>query len=144
MPKLSRRPAAQRRRFRSVVGDVVEFGTIEGARAMGMENEIGSLTPGKRADLIKFDTKAPGVTPMINPFGTIVYSGQTALVDTVLINGKTVKKDGKLVDVDMERIHRLAYESLDYLFEQAKEDPGISDAHRRGDWVPEPYEPEAA
>jgi cytosine/adenosine deaminase-related metal-dependent hydrolase len=117
--------------------DVLEFATIEGARAIGMDGKIGSLTPGKRADVILIRTDNFGMTPMNNPIGAIVYNAHPGLVDTVLVDGEIVKRDGTLVDVDVARVRRLAVASRDDILRRAD---GANGARLGGDWIPKPYE----
>ena len=83
--------------------DVLEFATIEGARACGLDGKIGSLTPGKRADVIVVRADTFGMTPLNNPVGAFVYNAHPGLVDTILVDGKVVKRDGKLLGVDAAR-----------------------------------------
>src|SRR5215212_7056627 len=87
--------------------EVVEFATIEGARANGLDKKIGSLTPGKEADIIMLRTDLLNVLPINNAIGAVVTSMTAQNVDTVLIAGKVVKRNGKLVGVDMNRIAKL-------------------------------------
>ncbi|MDX6600373.1 MAG: 5-methylthioadenosine/S-adenosylhomocysteine deaminase [Gaiellales bacterium] len=117
--------------------DVLEFATIEGARAVGMDTKIGSLTPGKRADLILIRTDNFGMTPLNNPVGAVVYNAHPGLVDTVLVDGEVVKRDGTLVGVDVARVRRLAVESRDDILRRAN---GANGARLGGDWIPKPYE----
>ena len=93
------------------VREVLEFATIEGARANGLDKKIGSLTPGKEADIIMLRTDRLNVMPMNNAVGAVVTSMTAANVDTVLIAGKVVKRNGQLVGVDMKRIARLTREA---------------------------------
>jgi 5-methylthioadenosine/S-adenosylhomocysteine deaminase len=117
--------------------DVIEFATIEGARANGLDHKIGSLTPGKDADIVVLSTDQTAMFPVNNPAGAVVYSAHPGTVDTVLVRGKPVKHGGKLTGVDLERVKRLAYETRDYLFSQATAEPTIADARIGGDWIPE-------
>jgi cytosine/adenosine deaminase-related metal-dependent hydrolase len=117
--------------------DVVRFATTQGALATGLDGRVGSLTPGKDADVVVLRTDDPGMFPVNNPYGAIVYNAHPGVVDTVLVRGNVVKRSGELVGVDMDRIRRLAYESRDYLFEQARADAVISNAATGGDWMPE-------
>src|SRR3984885_2333265 len=73
--------------------DVLEFATIEGARACGLDRRIGSITPGKRADVIVVRADSFGMTPLNNPVGAFVYNAHPGLVDTVLVDGEVVKRD---------------------------------------------------
>jgi cytosine/adenosine deaminase-related metal-dependent hydrolase len=93
------------------VREVLEFATVEGARANGLDKKIGTLTPGKEADIIMLRTDLLNVMPMNNAVGAVVTSMTAQNVDTVLIAGKVMKRDGKLVGVDMNRVARLAREA---------------------------------
>jgi cytosine/adenosine deaminase-related metal-dependent hydrolase len=117
--------------------DVLEFATIEGARAVGMESKIGSLTPGKRGDVILIRTDNFAMTPLNNPVGAVVYNAHPGLVDTVLVDGEVVKRDGTLVGVDVPRVRRLAVEARDDILRRAD---GANGARLGGDWIPKPYE----
>jgi 5-methylthioadenosine/S-adenosylhomocysteine deaminase len=121
--------------------DVLEFATIEGARACGLEDRIGSLTPGKRADVILIRADTLGMTPLNNPAGAVVYNAHPGLVDTVLVDGKIVKRAGELVGVDVARVRRLAIESRDDILRRAD---GRNGARLGGDWIPDSYVPLAA
>jgi len=81
--------------------DLLEFATIDGARACGLATRTGSLTPGKDADIILLRADDPTVFPFNNPAGTIVTAGHPGLVDTVLVAGRVVKRGGALVGVDL-------------------------------------------
>ncbi|MFC5001356.1 amidohydrolase family protein [Dactylosporangium cerinum] len=81
--------------------DVLEFATVDGARACGLAARTGSVTPGKDADLVLLRTDDLTVFPANNPAGTIVTAGHPGLVDTVLVAGRVVKRDGRLLDVDL-------------------------------------------
>jgi 5-methylthioadenosine/S-adenosylhomocysteine deaminase len=95
--------------------DVIEFATLQGARTDGMETKIGTLTPGKEADIVMLRTDLPNTLPFNNAYGAIVTGMDTSNVDTVLIAGKVVKRAGKLVGVDLNRLGRQAAASRDYL-----------------------------
>jgi 5-methylthioadenosine/S-adenosylhomocysteine deaminase len=87
--------------------EVIEFATIEGAKANGLDKKIGSLTPGKEADIILLRTDLLNTMPINNAVGAVVTSMTAQNVDTVLIAGKVVKRNGKLTGVDMNRIAKL-------------------------------------
>src|SRR3954449_4779159 len=89
------------------VREVLEFATIEGARANGLDRKIGTLTPGKEADIIMLRTDLLNVMPINNAVGAVVTSMTARNVDTVMIAGKIVKQNGQLVGVDMNRIAKL-------------------------------------
>jgi len=89
---------------------VVEMATIGGARALGMDKEIGSLEPGKRADIILVDPESVGGQPMFNVYSQLVYVLKGANVLTSIINGKVVMRDRQLVTLDERRILQKAGE----------------------------------
>jgi 5-methylthioadenosine/S-adenosylhomocysteine deaminase len=95
--------------------DVMEFATIEGARANGLERKVGTLTPGKEADVILLRTDRINVLPINDPIGVVVRGMDSSNVDSVFIGGKARKRRGQLVDVDLSRVKRMAYESRDYV-----------------------------
>ena len=99
--------------------DVLEFATIEGARTCGLADKIGSITPGKQADLILLKRNTLNLTPLNNPVGSMVLAAGPENVDTILVAGKVVKVQGQLVDCDLARVFRLATASRDHLFESA-------------------------
>jgi cytosine/adenosine deaminase-related metal-dependent hydrolase len=102
------------------VREVLEFATIEGARANGLERKIGTLTPGKEADIILLRTDRLNVMPMNNAVGAVVTSMGPQNVDTVLIAGKVMKGGGRLIGVDLERLNRLGNAARDRLYANAK------------------------
>jgi 5-methylthioadenosine/S-adenosylhomocysteine deaminase len=89
----------------------IELATINGARALGLEAVTGSLTPGKRADLIMVDTGGLNVAPAGDPEATIVRSATPANVDTVMIDGRILKRHRELTAVDVGRVVREAEQS---------------------------------
>jgi cytosine/adenosine deaminase-related metal-dependent hydrolase len=95
--------------------DLLEFATIEGARANGLADRTGSLTPGKEADLILLRTDRPKIFPINDPIGAVVWGMDTGNVDTVFVAGKAKKRNGQLVGVDLDHVRRRAYESRDYV-----------------------------
>ena len=78
--------------------DTLEMATIEGARALGMEDEIGTLTPGKRADIITIRSDDFLTAPCHDPIETAVFQSDPSHIDTVLVDGEVVKRDGKLLN----------------------------------------------
>ncbi|SMC67242.1 amidohydrolase family protein [Kibdelosporangium aridum] len=83
---------------------VVEWATMGGARTLGLEDVIGSLTPGKKADvvLIKND-RSPVMFPILHPYGHVVFQAGRGDVHTVLVNGKVVKHQHELVGIDLAK-----------------------------------------
>jgi 5-methylthioadenosine/S-adenosylhomocysteine deaminase len=78
----------------------LEMATIEGARALHMENAIGSLEKGKKADFVVLSLNAPNAVPMYDVYSQIVYALKGSDVETVVVGGKTLLKDGKVQTVD--------------------------------------------
>jgi len=89
---------------------VVEMATITGARALHMEKNIGSLEAGKKADLIVVDTGAPHAVPMYNAYSEIVYALKASDVRTVVIAGKIVMEDRRMLTLDEKEILAKAQE----------------------------------
>lgn len=106
------------------VRDVIEFATIAGARANHLEGKVGTLTPGKDADIVMLRTDAINVMPLNNAYGAVVLAMDTSNVDTVFIAGKAVKQGGRLVGVELVRIRREAEQSRDYIADKAGWDKG--------------------
>ena len=76
--------------------DMLTMATLDGAHVAGLEDRTGSLTPGKQADVVVIDGRAPATSPVIDPVATVVLCADTAHVDTVIIGGKVHKRDGTL------------------------------------------------
>ena len=79
---------------------VVEMATIEGAKALHMEKEIGSLETGKKADLILIGLDAPNAVPMYDVHSQLAYALKSSDVETVVIAGRVVMRDKKVLTVD--------------------------------------------
>ncbi|CAN5198095.1 hypothetical protein BH18ACT5_BH18ACT5_14090 [soil metagenome] len=99
--------------------DVLAYATIEGARANGLDSKLGTLTPGKQADLIMLRTDRLNVTPLNDPMTAVVKGMDTSNVDTVVIAGHVMKSGGKLLHVDWPAVRRMAEESRDYVVEKS-------------------------
>jgi cytosine/adenosine deaminase-related metal-dependent hydrolase len=93
--------------------DVLEFATIEGARGTGLERKVGTLTPGKDADIVLLTADRLNVWPLNNAPGAVVNLMNPSNVDTVFIAGRARKWRGNLVGVDVARVLRLAAEARD-------------------------------
>ena len=95
---------------------VVEWATRGGAESIGMGNIVGSLQPGKRADivLIKNDN-SPSMFPIVNPNGHIALQASRGDVHTVLVNGRIAKSDGRLVGDDLPAVRKQISETIEYL-----------------------------
>lgn len=99
--------------------EVLEWATMEGARANGLESKVGTLTPGKQADLVVLRTDRMNVTPLNDPATAIVAGMDTGNVETVMINGRLMKRDGRLLHVDWEAVRRMVDESRSYVIEKS-------------------------
>ena len=86
----------------------LEMATINGARAINTETEIGSIEIDKKADIILIDLNKPHFYPRYNPVASLVYSAQASDVDTVIVNGDILMKDGKLLTIDIEDVMKNA------------------------------------
>jgi 5-methylthioadenosine/S-adenosylhomocysteine deaminase len=102
------------------VREVLEFATIQGARANGLDRKIGTLTPGKEADIILLRTDRLNVMPMNNAVGAVVSNMGPQNVDTVLIAGKVMKRNGQMLGLDFARLERLGDEARDRVYAAAK------------------------
>lgn len=95
---------------------VLEMATIRGAEALQLERQVGSIEPGKRADLVVFDADTPEWRPLLNPVNNLVYAASGAGVRTVLIDGRVVLDEGRLTMLDeralYERVERLSREHV--------------------------------
>ncbi len=79
---------------------VLEMGTIFGARALRMENEVGSLSTGKSADLLIFNTTTPQWTALFNPVSSLINSSDGRSIERVMIGGETVVENGHVTTID--------------------------------------------
>ncbi|HKD26670.1 MAG TPA: amidohydrolase family protein [Xanthobacteraceae bacterium] len=99
--------------------DALEFATIAGARCANLDRKIGTLTPGKEADVVLLRADDPTVWPVNNAPGTVVNMMNPGHIDAVFIAGKVRKWHGKLIGVDMARVMHLATEARDSLWHRA-------------------------
>ncbi len=86
----------------------LEMATIGGAKALGMENEIGSLEPGKRADLISIRLDAAHAVPLYDPVSQLVYALKAADVEDVMVNGRLVVRGRRMLTLDAAEVLRKA------------------------------------
>jgi 5-methylthioadenosine/S-adenosylhomocysteine deaminase len=119
------RSAMRYRRFRGEanvpapisVKSVLEAATVNGARAAGVDGKVGTLTPGKQADIIMVRTSGVAVFPVTNAIGTIVQAVERSDIDTVMVAGELRKRGGKLVGVDIAKLTADITASRDFLLE---------------------------
>jgi cytosine/adenosine deaminase-related metal-dependent hydrolase len=97
--------------------EVLDMATMGGATALGWESRIGSLTPGKQADLVLTSCEAINMVPCIDPIGALVLNANVSDVDSVFVAGKQVKKDGKLVGINWEDLARQLRQSSNRIVE---------------------------
>jgi 5-methylthioadenosine/S-adenosylhomocysteine deaminase len=84
-------------------GTVLRMATIDGARALGLSDRIGSLEPGKQADVIVLDTRQPHLVPMYHPASQLVYAARGSDVAAVVIDGRIVMENGRIRTFDVEQ-----------------------------------------
>jgi 5-methylthioadenosine/S-adenosylhomocysteine deaminase len=98
---------------------ILEMATIQGARDSHLDHRIGTLTPGKDADIIMLRTDTINVMPVNNATGAVVTLMDTSNVDTVFIAGKLMKRSGNLVGIDLPRIRRTVEASREAVLNRA-------------------------
>ncbi|GMA86997.1 hypothetical protein GCM10025868_22470 [Angustibacter aerolatus] len=85
---------------------VLQMATIDGARALGLGAVTGSLTPGKRADLVMVRADSVHTAPLTDPASTMALAAGAEDVDTVVVDGRILKRHGRLTTLDADRIAR--------------------------------------
>ncbi|MFY1951540.1 amidohydrolase family protein [Achromobacter xylosoxidans] len=111
------------------VRDAIAWMTINGAEAMGLASTIGTLSVGKSADIVVVAPNDFNLAPLNDMMGAVVLQSNVSNIETVLINGKVVKRDGKLVGINFAEAYRIAAQSRDRIMEAAQ---------RRGPLLPPP------
>jgi 5-methylthioadenosine/S-adenosylhomocysteine deaminase len=110
--------------------ELLELATRKGAETLGIDSEVGSLEPGKKADVITFDMVNPYLTPTKDPLTSIVLYGVSSDIDTVIVDGNFLKRDGHLVTIELREALIEAQGRVDEIIERFFEDyPG-----QRGNW----------
>jgi cytosine/adenosine deaminase-related metal-dependent hydrolase len=99
---------------------MLEIATVNGAHVAGLEDRTGSLTPGKRADVVLLDARALNVAPVIDPVAAVTLCADVSNVETVIVDGVVRKRDGKLL-ADVEAARRLVEDSSAHLVERLEE-----------------------
>ncbi|GAB2856275.1 amidohydrolase family protein [Nocardioides pacificus] len=96
--------------------EVVSWATRGGARALGLDSVVGSLEVGKKADVVLIKNDAsPVMFPVLNPYGHVVFQAQRGDVHTVLVNGRVVKHENRLVDADLVKARAVVEETIEHL-----------------------------
>jgi cytosine/adenosine deaminase-related metal-dependent hydrolase len=98
------------------VRDVLECATVAGAGCAGLSDKIGTISPGKEADIVMIRADDINLYPSNNAIGSVVQAADRSNVDTVIIGGRIRKQNGRIVGLDMNRLKRLVEESRSYLF----------------------------
>jgi 5-methylthioadenosine/S-adenosylhomocysteine deaminase len=127
------RAVAHNRRFRGeanppkplMVRDIFYCATTAGARCAGLDDKVGSLAPGKEADLLMIRADDINLYPSNNALGTVVQAADRSNIDTVIIGGRVRKYQGRVVDLDMRRLKTMVEESRAHLFAAAGYRPDI-------------------
>jgi 5-methylthioadenosine/S-adenosylhomocysteine deaminase len=127
------RAIAQNRRFSGdqnppkplMVRDILYCATMGGAHCAGLDDKVGSLTPGKEADLLVIRTDDINLYPSNNAIGTVVQAAERSNVDTVIIGGRIRKYAGKVIGLDMGRLKAMVVESRDHLFKTTGYQPDV-------------------
>lgn len=88
--------------------DVLEFGTMAGAHATGLAHKVGSLTPGKQADLMLVRTTDLNLSPVSDAVGAVVLAAHPGNVSSVFVAGRPVKRDGQMVGIDLDALRQRA------------------------------------
>ena len=100
--------------------DVLRYATMNGAKALRLDRKVGSLTPGKEADIIILDATRINVVPLNQVPGAVVSLMDRTNVETVIVAGKIRKWKGQLLDIDLPRLRQQLEASRDYIFGAAK------------------------
>lgn len=101
---------------------VVHWATLGGARALGMDSFVGSITPGKKADLVLIkNDDSPAMFPLLHPYGHVVFQAGRGDVHTVLVNGNVVKHNHRLVGLDLATAKQAVAKTVEYAREKMGE-----------------------
>ncbi len=116
---LQRDQAAAQGRDPMSARQVLACATLEGARANGLDAKVGTITPGKHADIVLLRTDRMNVTPLNDPVTAVVTGMDTGNVETVLIAGRIMKRQGELQHVDWPAVRRTAEEARNYVIDKS-------------------------
>ena len=112
---------------------MLEFATLGGAKVMGVDGQTGSLTPGKKADLILTRMDSVNMSPVVDPVAALVFYADVSDIDSVWIDGVARKRGGTLTGVDWNHVRGRLESSRDSILEQYQR---ISEPLIRGAWAP--------
>ena len=122
---------------------VVNWATLGGAKALGMDSLIGSITPGMRADLVLIkNDQSPVMFPLLNPYGHVVFQAGRGDVHTVMVDGKVVKHDHHLLSVDLARAKQAVMKTVEYAHTQMGEQAwseAMNPEKAVVEWIDNPY-----
>jgi len=82
--------------------DIIKMATTNGAKALSIDDKVGTIEVGKDADIILIDTNKPHLTPINDPFSAIVYSAQASDIDSVFCKGEMLMQNRKLLSIDVD------------------------------------------
>ena len=123
--------------------DVVWSATMGGALALGMQDRIGSITAGKKADLVLLkNDESPAMLPILNAYAHVVYQAGVADVHTVVVDGRVVKFDGRRVGTELARVRPIVEASVNHIRASLGEDAwrsGMSPELPPAEGIPNPY-----
>jgi 5-methylthioadenosine/S-adenosylhomocysteine deaminase len=101
---------------------VVSWATMGGAKALGMDSLVGSITPGKRADLVLIkNDESPVMFPLVHPYGHVVFQAARGDVHTVMVDGNVVKYAHRLRGIDLAKAKRAVAATIEYAYSQMGE-----------------------
>jgi 5-methylthioadenosine/S-adenosylhomocysteine deaminase len=122
---------------------VVNWATLGGAQALGMDSFIGSITPGKKADLVLIkNDQSPVMFPLLHPYGHVVFQAGRGDVHTVMVDGKVVKYEHHLLDVDLNRAKQAVMKTVEYAQSQMGEPAWTQSMHpekAKVEYIDNPY-----
>jgi len=97
------------------IEEAIELATINGARAIGLENEIGSIEEGKKADVIIVDMKGAHANPKHNILSNLIYASSSHDVNTTIVDGKILMHERKLRELDEQKVIDMARKASEVL-----------------------------
>lgn len=105
--------------------DIVEMGTMGGAEVLGAEKEIGSIEPGKKADLVLLETESVNMFPIYNYYSALVYSANASNVDSVWVDGERLVKNHRLLRADLAAERKKLFDAMGEFVSRAEKYPDV-------------------